>query len=71
MADIGKILNNDDSFGDVVDTPKEDIEQHKKQECLKCLIDKGKSHLFGHKWTHGRVGKASQEIINKTYAQYR
>ena len=30
MADIGKILNNDDFFGDVVDTPKEDIEQHKK-----------------------------------------
>ena len=71
MADIGKILNNDDFFGDVVDTPKEDIEKHKKQECLKCLIDKGKSHLFGHKWTHGRVGKAIQEIINKTYAQYR
>ena len=71
MADIGKILNNDDFFGDVVDTPKEDIEQHKKQECLTCLIDKGKSHLFRHKWTHGRVGKASEEIINKTYAQYR
>ena len=30
MADTGKILNNDDFFGDVVDTPKEDIEQHKK-----------------------------------------
>ena len=29
MADAEDILN-DDFFGDVVDTPKEDIEQHKK-----------------------------------------
>ena len=67
MADVGDILNDD--FGDVVDTPKEGIEQHKKQECLKSVIDKGKAHLLGHKWTHGRVDKASDEIINKTYAE--
>ena len=71
MADIGKILNNDDFFGDVVDTPKEGIEHHKKQEYLKRVIDKSKSHLFGNKWTHGRVDKASEEIINKTYIEYR
>ena len=47
MADVGDILNDD--FGDVVDTPKEGIEQHKKQECLKSVIDKGKAHLLGHK----------------------
>ena len=35
MADGGDILNDDDFFGDVVDTPKEGIEQHKKRECLK------------------------------------
>ena len=35
MADVGDILNDDDFFGDVVDTPKEGIEQHKKRECLK------------------------------------
>ena len=67
MADVGDILNDD--FDDVVDTPKEGIEQHKKREELKSVIDKGKPHLLGHKWTHGRVDKASDEIINKTYAE--
>ena len=33
MADVGDILNDD--FDDVVDTPKEGIEQHKKREELK------------------------------------
>ena len=69
MADVGDILNDNEFFGDVVDTPKEGIEQHKKRECLKSVIDKGKAHLLGHKWTHGRVDKASDEIINKTYAE--
>ena len=67
MADVGDTLNDD--FDDVVDTPKEGIEQHKKREELKSVIDKGKPHLLGHKWTHGRVDKASDEIINKTYAE--
>ena len=71
MADVGDILNDNEFFGDVVDTPKEGIEQHKKRECLKGVIDKDKAHLFGHKWTHGRVDKASDEIINKTYAEYK
>ena len=30
MTDVGDILNNDKFFGDVVDTPKEGIEQHQK-----------------------------------------
>ena len=68
MADVENILNDDEVFGDIVDTPKEGIEQHKKRECLKCAIDKGK---LGHKWTHGRVDKASDEIINKTYVEYK
>ena len=33
MADVGDTLNDD--FDDVVDTPKEGIEQHKKREELK------------------------------------
>ena len=33
MVGVGDILNDDDFFGDIVDTPKEGIEQHKKQEC--------------------------------------
>ena len=32
MADVGNILNDDDFFGDIVDTPKEGIEQHKKRD---------------------------------------
>ena len=44
MADVGDILNDDDFFSDVVDTPKEGIEQHKKREELKSVIGKGKSH---------------------------
>ena len=48
MADVEDILSDDDFFGNIVDTPKEGIEQHKKQECLKSVIDKGKVHLLGH-----------------------
>ena len=65
------ILNNNEFFGDVVDTPNEGTEKHKKREELKIVIGKGKMHLLGHKWTHGSVGKASDEIINKTYVEYK
>ena len=58
-------------FGDIADTPKEGTGQHRKQECLKSAIDKGKTHLLGQKWTHERVDKASHRTINKTYAEYR
>ena len=68
MADTGEILNDDVFFGDIVDTPKEGIEQHKKREELKNVIGKDK---LGQKWAHGRVGKTSDETINKTYADYK
>ena len=71
MPDNENILNDDDFFGDIVDTLKEGIEQHKKRECLKSDIDKGKAHLLGHKWPHETVDKASDETINKTYAEYK
>ena len=71
MADVGDILNDDNFFDDVVDTPKEGIEQHKKQECLKSVISMDKAHLLGHKWTYKRVDKASNETINKTYAEHK
>ena len=58
MAHVGDILNDDEFFGDIVDTPKEGIEKHKKLEELKNAVDKGK---LGHKWTHGRVDKASDD----------
>ena len=66
MTGAENILNDDEFFGDIVDTPKEGIEQHKKRECLKSAIDRGK---LGHKWTHERVNKTSDEIINKTYTE--
>ena len=69
MADVGDILNDNELFGDVVDTPKESIEQHKKPEELRSVIGKGKANLLGPKWTHGRVDNASDEIINKMYAE--
>ena len=49
MADVGDILNNNEFFGDIVDTPKEGIEKHKKREELESVKDKGKEHLLGHK----------------------
>ena len=67
MTDAGNIWNDDDFLRDTVDTPKEDTEQHKKQEELKSLIDRGK---LGYKWTHERVNKESDEVINKTYTEY-
>ena len=71
MADVGHILNDDEFFGDVVDTPKEGMEQHKKREELRSVIDKGKAQLLANKWMHKRVDKASDKTINKTYAEYR
>ena len=67
MVDVEDILN-DEFFHVVVDTPKEATEQHKKREELKSVIDKGK---LRHKSTQKRVDKASDEIINKTYAGYK
>ena len=71
MADVGNVLNDDDFFGDIVDTRKEGIEQHEKRECLKSVIDRGKAYLLEHKWTQEKVDKASDEIVNKTYAEYK
>ena len=71
MADVGNILNDDDFFGDTVDTPKEGIEQHRKRECLKSVISKCKAYLLGSKWTQEKVDKASDKTINKTYAEYK
>ena len=68
MASLGDKLNDDEFFGDIVDTPKEGIEKHKKREELKNAVDKGK---LGDKWTHESVDKASNEVINKTYTEYK
>ena len=65
MADAGDVLNNNEIFGDVVETPKEDTEQHRKREELKTRISQG---INGHmKWQT----RASDEVINKTYSEYK
>ena len=69
MVDVQNILNDDDFFGDTVDTPKEGIGQHRKRECLKSVIGRGKPYLLGRKWTQEEVDKSSDETINKTYAE--
>ena len=33
-------------------------------------MDKDKGHLFGSKWIHERVDKASDKTINKKFAEY-
>ena len=71
MADVENILNYDEFFGDIVDTPKEDTDQHRKPECLKNVTGSGKAYLLGHKWTQEKVNKASDETINKTYDAYK
>ena len=71
MADIENILIYDDFFGDIVDTPREGIEQHKKWKCLKGVIGSGKPCLLGRKWTQEKVDKASDETMNKTCDEYK
>ena len=71
MADVENILNDDELFGDIVDTPKEGIEQHKKGECLRSAISQGKALSGKKQWTHKKVDKASNKTINETYAEYK
>ena len=54
-ANFENTLNDNEFFGDIVETPKEGIEQHRKRECLKSLIGSGKAYLLGHKWTQEKV----------------
>ena len=65
------VLNNEELFGDTVDTLKEGTEKHRKREYLKSVINKGKAYLLGSIWTQEKVDKASGEIIDKTYAEYK
>ena len=67
MTGVQNILNDDEFFGDIVDAPKESIEQHKNREELKDAVDNGRLY----KWTHRMVDKSSDEIINKTYTEYK
>ena len=57
----------------IIDTPKEDVEQHRKQECLKGAISKGKVYLLeGNKqWAQERIDKSSDKTINLAYTEYK
>ena len=35
-----------------------------------CVVAKGRAYLLEGKWTQQKVDKASNEAINKTYAEY-
>ena len=59
MDDVENILNDDEFFGDIVDTPKEDIDQHRKRKYLKSVTSQGKPNLLGHKLTQEKVDKSS------------
>ena len=51
VADVEIILNEDKFFAQSNDTPEVGAEQHRKQECLKGVINKGEK-LDGKKlWT--------------------
>ena len=71
MSDKENILNDDGFFAYDAVTPKEGMEQHRKQECLTGAISKGK--LLGKKgqWTHQGVDKASNKTISKVYVEYK
>ena len=45
MTDVENMLNDDEFFGNIVDTSKKGIEQHRKQEFLKIVIGSGKAYL--------------------------
>ena len=65
MADVGDILNDKEFLGDAVDTPKWGIEQYKKREELKGLMDKGKVHLLGLKWTMKGWIREAMKLLTK------
>ena len=71
MADVENVLNDDEFFGGIVDTPNEGIYQHRKRGCLKSVIGSGKAYLLGRKWRQEKVNKASDETVNKTFDAYK
>ena len=71
IADVENILNDEDFFGETVDTPNKRHWVVQKTRMLKSVIGRAKAYLLGHKWTQEEVGKANDETINKTYAEYK
>ena len=66
-------LTDDEGFDDVVDTPKEGVEQRKKREALKDVIDHGKAHFLPGKkgeWSTENINKKNDEEVDKLYNIY-
>ena len=63
-ADVENMLNDEEFFGDTVDTSKEGVDQHMKRVCLKGTISKGKAYLLGGEWIQEKVDKAIGKTIN-------
>lgn len=54
-TDVKNITNDDEFFADTADTQKEEVEQHRKQECLKDTISKVQRHLLCGKKNNGHM----------------
>ena len=46
VVNVENILNNEELFGNTIDTPKEGVDQHWKRECLMGAISKGKKRIY-------------------------
>ena len=66
MVDVESILSDDEFY---VDTPKECVEQQRKQEHLKGAVSKGK--LLNGKKKKKRDDRASSKTIIKAYAEHK
>jgi hypothetical protein len=67
---IIKAMADFNEFLDCVDTPKEAMDQSRKREHLRGLIERGEAQKLGGKtpWTIDRLDKASDKVIDKLYA---
>ena len=66
MTDVGDISNDNEFFGDIIDTPKEGIEQHIKREELKSVTDKDKLGINRHMkgWTRRATKLLTKHTLN-------
>ena len=64
-----ELLNIPNENSNVIDTPEEGAEQHRKRESLIELINQGKAHRLPGKstWTVKRLDKASDGVIEKLF----
>lgn len=73
VSDVEHILNNNEFPEHIVDHwyTQKSVEQHRKEECLKGAISKGKVNLPGgnKQWIPEWVDKSSGKTINLEYAE--